>query len=91
MKIIIYEDEHGYKHRAMLRDSDPDHAAPSGIPLDPPDLNLIDWDEVKRELHNILVERGLSTWKDVQISQNGVTSSINTVIKRKLITLYKTS
>jgi hypothetical protein len=89
MKIVVYEGKDGYKHRALLRDSDPDHAAPQGIPQDPPDLNRIDWEEVKRELHNLLVERELITWEDVMKSQNGVSSSILDVLKRKVIMLYR--
>lgn len=89
MKIVTYLDERGYMRSAMLRDNDPDHAAPAGIPLNPPDLDQIDWDEVKRELHNLLVERGLYTWHDVQVAQNGVSSSIQDVLKSKIIRLYK--
>jgi len=90
MKIVVYEDNAGYKHRALLRDTDPDHAAPTiGIPQDPPDLDRIDWEEVKRKLHNRLVERELITWLDVQRSQNGVTSSILDVLRREVVMLYR--
>lgn len=89
MKVVVYEDSNGYKRRAILRDNDPDHVAHSGIPLNPPDLEQIDWEEVKRELHNLLSDRGLFTWADVQAKQNGVSSSILDVLRRRVITLYR--
>jgi hypothetical protein len=61
MKIVIWKDKHGYKHRSLLRDTDRDDQAAYGVPQDPPDLNQIDWEEVKKEIHNHLVEKGLIT------------------------------
>jgi hypothetical protein len=55
----------------------------------PPDLRSLDWQTIVKELHNLLVERGLITWRDVQISQNGVNAVITTVLKKKIIDLYK--
>jgi len=89
MKVVEWEDKDGYRHRSMLRDNDPDRLASSGIPLDPPDIDRLDWDKIKRDLHNSLVEGGLSTWQDVQNSQTGLVSSILSVLKRPLIDLYK--
>lgn len=89
MKIVVWTDGGGYKRRSMLRDRDPDQMAPEGIPLDPPDLSQLDWEEIKRELHNALVDKGLSTWGDVQRQQNGVTSSILSVMKRRVVALYR--
>jgi len=89
MKVVIHE-ENGIKRAYLLRDSDPDHLAPSGIPLGPPDLTRLNWDGLVRDLQNLLVEKGLFTWNDVQKAQNGVTSSIVTVFKRAIIALYKT-
>ena len=90
MRTVIHEDERGNKRAYLLRDSDPDHLAPSGIPLGPPDLNRLDWDGLVRDLQNLLVKKGLFTWDDVQRAQNGVTSSIVTVMKRPIIGLFKT-
>jgi hypothetical protein len=55
----------------------------------PPDLRGLDWAAIVRELHNLLVDRGLITWKDVQVSQNGINSALMTVLKNKIINLYK--
>lgn len=91
MKTVLWIDDKGYKHRSMIRDNDPDSLAPSGIPCDPPDLNRLDWEELKRQLHNMLVEKGLATWEDVQQSQNGVTTSVVSIFKRPLIGLFRSA
>jgi hypothetical protein len=90
MRLVIWMDDEGYKRRSLVRDNDPDSLAPAGVPCDPPDLDRLDWDELKRQLHNILVDRGLSTWEEVMVSQNGVTSSIVSVMKGPIIGLYRT-
>lgn len=89
MKLVIWTDQHGYKHRSAIRNSDPDDRAPEiGILSDPPDLELLDWATVlgqvpdldigqfKCKLHNRLVTTGLITWIDIQRSQNGLTAAI---------------
>ena len=89
MKVVEWTDGDGYCHRSLIRDNDPDRLASSGIPLDPPDIDRLDWDGIKRDLHNTLVRGGLSTWQDVQNSQTGLVSSIVSVMKGRLINLYK--
>lgn len=89
MKLVLWTDDKGRKHRSFLRDSDPDHLAPLGVPDDPPNLDRLDWDAIKIELHNALVERGLITWQDVQKSQSGISSSVLAVFRRPLIGLYR--
>ncbi len=87
MKILVWEDEHGYKYRSLVRNGD--DSPEIGLPDNIPDLDQIDWEQVKKELHNRLTENELITWKDVQLSQNGVTSAILSVLKRRIISLYK--
>lgn len=89
MKRVIWTDGKGYKHASLIRDSDDPSLAPEGIRCDPPDLDQLNWKTIRRELHNALVERGLSTWEDVQRSQNGVTSTILGVLRRPIIALYR--
>lgn len=89
VKIVVWTDENGWKHRSLLRDDDPEYLAPAGIPRDPPDIQRLDWEEIKRLIHNELIERELETWKDVEASQNGLTSSILAVLKRQLVGLYR--
>lgn len=87
MKVLTWEDKHGYKYRSLVRNNDDNPEI--GLPDNIPDLNQIDWEQVKKELHNRLTENELITWKDVQLSQNGVTSAILSVLKRRIINLYK--
>jgi hypothetical protein len=76
--------------QALVRDGDPDETAPErGIPNDPPDLDRLDWDTLKRELHNELVKRGLYDFEDVQRQQNGVSLAIRRVITKRVLALYK--
>jgi len=89
LKKVVIEDAHGYKHAFLLRDTDPVSMAEQGIPLEPPDVNLIPWEEVKRDLHNALVEYGLFTWQDVQRGQNRITTITRSLIKRHLVLLYR--
>ena len=89
MRLVIYEDERGYKHRSLLRDRDPDTMAPKGIIQDPPDLSLLDWEGMRRDIHNALVEQGLVTWADVQRAQNAVSGIVKGVIANRIVALYR--
>jgi len=88
MKAVTWTDKNGYKHRSLVRDSDPDDAAEQGILQDPPNLEELDWEGVKRDLHNALVDTGLYSWRDVQQKQ-GLRGPILSAIKRRLINLYR--
>lgn len=90
MKKVSWVDKDGYKRVSLIRDSDDeDQASQIGVPIDPPDLRHLDWDGLVKDLHNLLVERGLFTWDDVVAAQNGVTSAIVSTFKRPIIALYK--
>ena len=88
MRTVVYTDERGYRHRVVIRDNDSDDMARYGIPLDPPNVDDIDWEFLKREIHNALVENGLFTWDDVQKSPIGL-NIVSTVIKRQLSGLFQ--
>jgi hypothetical protein len=89
MRLVRWTDDKGYDHLSLLRDGDPDRMAPQGIPADPPSLDLLDWESIKRELHNELVSRELVDWKAVQRSGEGVTAAILAVMRRKVVLLYR--
>lgn len=91
MRLVIWEDENGYKHRSSVRDDDPDLYAEMnmGIPCDPPNIELrLDWEEIKRNLNNVLVDRGIFTLHDVRVIPNSLRSAIETVMYRPLLALY---
>jgi hypothetical protein len=69
MREVEWTDRHEYRHRALVRDTDPDSAAENGIQQDPPDLDLLDWEGIKRDIHNAMVERRVSTWESLQLCQ----------------------
>ena len=89
MRTVIWEDRNGYTRASLIRDGDPDEAAEYGIPIEAPNLDYINFEEVKRDLHNELVRRGLFTHKDVQRQQRGVTASIIAVLKKRVVDTYK--
>lgn len=91
MRLVQWTDDRGYYRLSYLRDDDPDELAPQGVPANPPDINSLDWEEIKRELHNHLVSARLLSWKDVQDSQRGVTTVVNAVVKRRLLVLFRTA
>lgn len=89
MKLVEWTDERGYKHLSLLRDNDPDEMAPAGISRDPPDIEQLDWNEIKKKLHNLLVELRLSDWRDAQRGKAGIQSAILGAVRRPLSELYK--
>ena len=89
MRVVTWTDRNGYKHRSLVRDTDPDEAAPQGVLQDPPNLDELDWEAVKRDLHNGLVDAGLYSWRDVQRIQVGLRGAILSAVRKKLIYLYR--
>ena len=91
MKIVDYTDGQGRMMRSLLRDNDPPEWARQnrGIPQNPPDLELIDWEDVKVKLHNELAVRGLLTFEDVQRQQTGLSAAIRAVLLPRLTKLYR--
>lgn len=88
MRLVQWTDKHGYKHRSLVRDDDPDEMASQGILQDPPSLDELDWEAIKRDIHNRLVDAGLVSWRDVQ-EKRGLRGAILSSMKRELIQLYR--
>lgn len=89
MRLVKWTDKDGYKHLSYIKDDDPDEEAPNGIPADPPILGRLDWAVIEKELHNLLVDRGLINWQEVQRQQNALISTILGVLKRKIVAIYR--
>jgi len=90
MRKIVKTDRHGYRRAWLIRDDDPDETAEQyGVPLAPPDVEKLDWEEIKRDLHNALIDRGLYTWQDVQKAQNALGGIAQSVLRRRLVLLYR--
>lgn len=89
MRLTEWTDENGYKRGALLRTNDADEDKDSGIPVSPPDVGALDWDAVKRDLHNALYEQSIFDWSDVQARQNGVKSAVLSALRKRVVALYR--
>lgn len=81
MRNVLWTDENGYKRMSQVKDSDTDDKAPFGIPVGPPDPNLIDWEDVKKQINNTFADLGVFTYADLQASQLGL-QTVATIVKR---------
>lgn len=89
MRKVEWVDSYGYRRASLLRDDDPDEIRESGVLVGPPNLDRLDWDEIKRDLHNELFKRGLFTWHDVQARQTGVKGAVLAVLRKRVAMLYR--
>lgn len=87
MKKVIVEESNGWLKAFWVKD-DAD-TVEFGIPELPPDLNRLDWEEIKRELHNQFTQEGFTTWQDVQRRQDVFQGIVLAVVRNKIINLYK--
>lgn len=87
MKTVEWTDDHGRKRARLVRDllDDPRE----GIPIEPPDVDRIDWEAVKTALHNQLMDRGLLDAKDVHAHPGEFTGAIFAALRRPLLDLYR--
>lgn len=87
MRIVKFVDDKGYVRSTRIKDEDPDSYAKYGIPVEIPDLESLDWDGIKRDIHNALMEAGLYTIQDVMKAANAFAPA-TTVLKRYLNEIY---
>ena len=86
MNVESYVDERGYKHRVLVSN---DGDIESGITQDPPDILSLDWEAIKRDLHNELLEHRVINFSDVQSNHNILSRIVKTVLVKRLVMLYK--
>lgn len=89
MRAVLREDQNGYLQAWLVRDNDPDDMAEQGIPLEPPDLDGIDWGNVQRDIHNALVKRGIFGKADLSGAQARMLPIVTRVVKKHVVLLYK--
>ena len=89
MKTLIVVDRFGYKRAYLCTNDMSEDEAEQGIPQTPPDLDLIEWEEVKKNLNNLLVDRGIFTYADICQAQNAVSSVSKSVLKNRIVSLYR--
>ena len=80
----VTTDSNGYKRAELVRPGDPPG---QGLPSMPPSLDELPWEDIKRDIHNILVEQGVINWADWQ-SMRTPMIALNP-LRRALIALYK--
>lgn len=73
----------------LLRDTDPDSAAATGIQLGPPDLDELDFEEVKREINDAMVRDGVLSIKDLSRQPNAVTKAVRDSMVHRVVALLK--
>ena len=83
MNKVKWTDDQGYDHISLTKGKPED-----GIRLDVANVNNLDWEQIKRELHNRLVSAELFNWEDVQ-SKPGLQGIIISSIKKHIIHEYK--
>ena len=89
MRLVKWTDENGVVRQSYIKDDDPDEMAVYGILHEPPDLSVLNWDDIQKELQEKLIERGLITFADVQAGGKALTQVITTVMKNRILYLYR--
>jgi hypothetical protein len=87
MRIVNFTDKKGYLRSAWVKEEDPDSMAKYGIPVEIPDLEMLDWDGLKRDMHNALTQAEFYTLEDVMKAGNAFGPAV-TVLKRYLTNFY---
>ena len=90
MRRVEWTDRNGYRHASLVRDEDPDSLAEAGVPQDPPDLERLDWEGLRRDIHNALAEAGILNWEDLQRTNANLQAIACRALKRHLVQLYRT-
>lgn len=85
MKRVEWVDSQGRKRASLLRDADPDEAAPQGIPVEIPDIDMLDWEQIQTNLHNSLVSLGIDSWDEARRQHEAVAGAILNAVRRPLL------
>lgn len=87
MKLVTFTDGDGYAYNSLIRDGDIDPSI--GLIQSPPDLRLLDWESIAKNIHNALLERGLLTINDIQIRQTEFNQIILAKVAKQIFKLYQ--
>ena len=85
MILVETLDKDGYKHLIWRKEKD----QTVGLSADPPFLGQLDYNEIEKELHNMLVDRRLTNWREVQKQQNSIGGIVSSVVTKRIIALYR--
>jgi hypothetical protein len=81
---VVKTDEDGKKRAYLTSPGDPPG---QGVPSMPPPIDALPWEDIKRDIHNLLVEHEVLTWVDLQ-SVSTPMLYLNP-LRRAIIALYK--
>lgn len=87
MKVLTYTDNDGFNHKSLVRDTDTDPSL--GLLQSPPDIRELDWDDIKKRIHNGLLERGLLSLSDIQIRGTEFNQVIMASVVKPIYGLYQ--
>lgn len=88
MKRVTFTDNDGKVCVVLLRDEDDPNFPEVGIPVEPPPIERVVRDAAM-EVQNEFVKRGMLTWRDVVVTQDGVSSVLRDTLRKKIIEAYK--
>ena len=88
MKRVKWLDPNGYLRAALVKNDEDATAGIYGIKVEPPNLDELDWESCKRDLHNMLVEYEIFTWQDLQMRQREFEMALG-IVRRRLVSLYR--
>jgi len=90
MKAVVYKDENGWLRRSLVLDTMSALEGQKGVPDNPPDIAELDWNEIAKELNNLLIERNLISVKDLRGQGiNHLHNAVQVVVTKKIVELYK--
>ena len=79
----------GREYLSTIRDIDTD--ASIGILEGPPDLEQLDWDEIKTRIHNLLLKKRLFSLDDIQRRQSDLEWAVYSAVIKSIFKLYQTN
>ena len=88
MKLVITKDDKGYLHRMWITEDMDEKDAYMGLLDDPPNLDELDWEQIKRELHNLLVKRAIISI-DSPVELQNLSNTIVSVVQPKIVALLR--
>lgn len=87
MRYVFFKDKSGKTRRTLVREEDGDEMAEFGLPAGPPDIEFIDWEALKVQVHNALV--GAGAYDLMSLQRSGVLESVGNIFKRHVQALYR--
>ena len=89
MKPVIFTDEEGWRRVRLLRDEDDEENPEIGLPVGPPDITQLPWDEIIRTINNLLVDRGFWNAQQMRAQPELFAKTLSGAIYEYLLAAYR--